>query len=105
MPLMHESFIITRGTSVDSARAAVKSYPRSLVDYHRAVIDMNVCDSDVVDAAVVIEVSAVPVTTLVAFAKITETIINAAVEANVRPPITGMPKIGAAAKCPIAGSP
>jgi hypothetical protein len=105
MPLVHKSFIITRRPTVDSARPTVESHPGSLVDDYRSVINMNVRDPDVVHTAVVIESPAMPITALVAFAEITEAVINAAVEANMRAPITGMPKISPAAKRPIAWSP
>src|SRR4051812_39554890 len=103
--LVHESFIVMRRSPVDSARPPVESYASPLVDYHGAVINMNVRDPDVIDAAVVIEIPAVPIAAFIAFTEITEAVIDAAVEANVRAPIAGVPKICAAVKPPVTRGP
>src|SRR4051812_15442922 len=103
--LVHESFIVMRGSTVDSARPPVESYASPLVDYHGTVINMNVRDPDVVDAAVVIEIPAVPIAAFIAFTEITEAVIDAAVESNVRAPIAGVPKICAAVPAPVTRGP
>src|SRR2546430_4577261 len=54
--LVHESFIVMRRSTVDSAWPPVESHASPLVDYHGAVINMNVRDPDVVDTAVVIKI-------------------------------------------------
>src|SRR6185437_939218 len=103
--LVHESFIIMRRSTVDSAWAAVKSHPSPLVDYHRAVIDVNVGDPDVINTAVVIEIPAVPITAFIAFTEITEAVIDAAVKANVGAPVARVPKICAAVPAPVTRGP
>ena len=105
MPLVHESFIVMRRPPVDPTWPAIECYARPLVDNHSTVVDVDVGNSDVVNGAVVIKRPAMPIAAFVAFAEITEAVIDPAVEADVRAPITGMPKVGAAAKRPIARSP
>ena len=46
-----------------------------------------------------------PITAFVAFPEVTETIIDPAVESNVRAPITSMPKVSAAIPAPVTRSP
>ena len=60
---------------------------------------------DVIDGAVVVEVVTSPVSAGVAGANVAESVIHAAVEADVRSPITGMPEISAFMPSPIAGRP
>jgi hypothetical protein len=103
--LVHESFIVMRRSTVDSAWPAVESHPSPLVDYHGAVINMNVRDPDVIDTAVVIEIPAVPIAAFIAFTEITETVIDAAVEANVWAPVARVPKICAAVPTPVTRGP
>jgi hypothetical protein len=100
------SLLFVSGTSADAAMAAViaDAIDGDVVD-HGAVVDVDVGDVDVVDGAVVVEVMTSPISAGVAGAHVAESVIHAAVETDVRSPITGMPEIGAFMPSPIAGSP
>jgi hypothetical protein len=60
---------------------------------------------DVVDLTVIKKVSAMPVSAFIAGTKKAEAIIDAAVEAHVRSPISSVPDINAVTPPPIAGRP
>src|SRR5271154_3587966 len=69
---------------------------------------INVVDEggiDVVHAAVVEKVAAVPVAASVAFSAVTKTVINAAVEADLRAPVAFIPRVVAVSPTPITGRP
>lgn len=72
---------------------------------HRAVVHLYIGDSDVVDRTVVIELVSAPVPALISNPRVTVAIINPAVIADVRSPISIVIAIPAAHKPPIAGSP
>src|SRR5271165_2173418 len=95
------------GTCVDAAVAAIEADAiRFVIVNHGAVVNIvNVVDVHVVHAAVVEKVAAVPVATLVAESAVAEAIINSAIEADVRAPVTSVPEISSAAPAPISGSP
>jgi hypothetical protein len=100
------SLLFVSGTSVDSAMAAViaDAIDGDVVD-HGAVVDVDIGDVDVVDGAVVVEVMTSPVAAGIAGANVAESVVHAAVEADVRSPIAGIPEIGAFMPSPIAGRP
>jgi hypothetical protein len=79
---------------------------RRVVHDHCLVIDIShVGDVHVSHAAVVVEVASAPLATVVAVAGITEAVVDAAVEANVRPPVTAMEGVEALVPSPPSGSP
>ena len=78
---------------------------RIVYDYSFAVDVRHVCDIHVHDGTVVEEGSASPFAATKAYAAIAEAVVDAAVETNVRSPVTAMPAIEAAFKSPVAGSP
>ena len=95
------------GTRVDPAVAAVVADPIlcDVVDHGCVVNVVNVDDVHVVDGTVVEEMSVVPAPALVAFAEISEAVINPAIETYVRPPVAFMEKKSVAAPTPITGRP
>jgi hypothetical protein len=73
---------------------------------HRPVIDIgDVGDIHVGYGAVVEEFATAPFTTLKAFAEVSEAVINAAVESDVRTPIARIPKVDAVVPAPVSRSP
>src|ERR1700722_13787114 len=92
----------------DTAGAAVITH---LVDRHVVVDDslvVRVVDNgriDVVDGGVVRKVTAGPTSTGKAHPDVTEAVVHAAVESDMRSPIAGMKTIDAAGESPIARSP
>src|SRR5580704_206749 len=94
-------------TGVDAAATAVEADAiHFAVVGHCAVIDVvNVVNVDVADAAIVEKVTAAPVAAFEAETAVTEPVINSAIEADVRAPVTGVPEISAVAPAPISGSP
>lgn len=96
------------GANVDAAATAVvgDTVDSGVVDHDRTVIDVgDPCNVDVVDRAVVVEIVTLPVATVVAAAGVAETVIHAAVEADVRAPEAAMQEVAAAEEAPVAGSP
>jgi hypothetical protein len=72
----------------------------------RLVVDIgHVGDVHIGHAAVVVEVTSAPLATVVAVAGIPEAVVDAAVEANVRPPIAAMEDVEPFVPSPPAGSP
>src|SRR5579864_1535271 len=89
-----------------ATRATVVAYIPRIVDYHRSVINIgHVGDAAVGDGAVVVEVSSVPLPAGKSHAGITESVINSAIEANVRPPVSRVPDIESPAPSPITWRP
>ena len=91
----------------NSAAAAIVAHPIHIaIVHHGSVVHVvNVRSVDVVHRAVVKEMIAAPVAALVAESAVTEAVVNAAVEADMWSPETGVPEISTAAPAPIAWSP
>jgi len=103
--LARESFLRGCRTRGDAAAAAVVADVR-VVDHDIPLINV-VYDRDVyiVDTAVIEKIAAAPVAAGVADAGITETVVDAAVEADLRSPVAGVPDVGAAIPAPVARRP
>ncbi len=95
------------GTRIDSTPAAVIAHAIDLaiVDHRFVVHVMNVGDVYMIHFAVVKEMISVPVPAFVAEAAVPEAVVNAAVEADMRSPVTGVPEIACVAPAPIARGP
>src|SRR5580658_7775660 len=95
------------GPRADAARAAVEARMADVLVVDDALI-VDVADvhtAEIGDAAVV-EVGAMgPIAAMEADAGIAEAVIDAAIEADMRPPIAGVPDIEAVAPTPVARSP
>jgi hypothetical protein len=107
MLLVRPGFFL-RGRSRNSpARATVEadtSYSHIVDDGF--VIDVgDVHATEIVHGRVVAEDAVSPVAALVAGAHIAETVIDAAVESDMRPPVSGVPNIKAVPPAPIPGRP
>ena len=94
------------GPGIDATVAAVIAdvVNRGFVDYG-LVVHMNVGDVNVIDGTVVVKGAIVPISTLISDTTISVAVIDATIEANVRPPVAGIPSVGVAAPTPIARSP
>src|SRR6202795_1967961 len=95
-----------------AARATVVAHfvHRDIVDgdvVHHGLVVRVVNDGGVhiVDRGVVVIPVAVPTAADVTHADVAETVIDAAVESDVRTPVTGVPTVPSADEPPIAGSP
>lgn len=90
-----------------STRAAVKS--RAIyrhVVYDRLVIDIGDMDAaKIIDGAVVEEPAIAPITTFESNAPVTEAVINAAIKADMRAPVSAVPGKDACVPTPITGCP
>ena len=101
--LMAPAHFFHRRTDHNSART-VKAYMHVIDDYV-AAIDVMKAKAHMHNRAVVEERSASPLAANEADAAVAETIVNAAVEANVRTPISLVPAVPAMLKAPVAGRP
>jgi hypothetical protein len=90
---------------VDTASATVVGDAGDVVDDDWTAIDVGDADADAVDGAVVVEVVAAPVSAVVTVTGIAEAIVDAAVEADMRPPVAAMEVIAVAVEAPVTGGP
>ena len=78
----------------------------TIVDYDRMVVDVgDAATANIVDAAVVVEVIAVPVAAAVTGPEVAEAVVDAAVEADMRAPVAAAVAIAVAKEEPVAGGP
>jgi len=98
--------LLRRGTCRDSAVSAVVRHMRIIVYDGGPVIDVgDVCDIHIRHRPVVEKFAAAPFAAGEAFAEVSETVINAAVESDMRTPIAGIPNIEAIVPTPVSGGP
>jgi len=93
---------------LDAASSAVIGDPCVVVvvDDDGAVVDVgDPGHIDPIHCAVVVEVVAVPITAMIAIARVSEAIGNTAVEAYVKAPVAAVEAIAVAIETPIAGGP
>jgi hypothetical protein len=107
MALVFGEAFLAVGLGMNSSRPAVEAdmVVDVLIDDGLVVDVVNHGDVDVCDGAVVKVISAAPVAAHETYARVSETIVNAAVEADVRSPITAMPNIDTIGKSPVPRSP
>jgi len=75
-----------------ATRTAIKAGPRHCASHHRPAVHIaDLRGADVHYGSVVKEMAPIPVATLKAVAAKPEAVIDAAVEADVRPPVAGVP--------------
>lgn len=95
-----------RWASGDAASTAVEAHMAGVkLGNGPAVGVVELVHVDVIHCAVVEEVAAIPVAAVVTRSEITEAVVDAVVEADLRAPISGMPDIHAVAPAPPSGSP
>src|SRR5208282_3312459 len=104
MRLVRVPFLFRRGPRYNAA-GTVESHMRVIHDNGAAVHVPDIGHVHVHHGAVVEEGPASPLSAEEAHAAVSEPVINAAVEADVRSPIAGMPAIEAARKAPVTGGP
>src|SRR5208283_5640855 len=107
VPLTGCGLFCRRWLCGDSTLAAViaDTVNRRVIDHRRVVNIVNVGDIDVVHRSVVIELAVVPASAFVAMAEISVTVSDAAVEANLRPPIALIEKESVTTPTPVRRSP
>ena len=106
MLLVSGGFLFGCGLRGDAAAATVEAHAGRFIDDDGLFVDVGDRDTaEIVDRAIVGEHAIVPMTALVAQAGIAEAVIDAAVEADMRSPITGGPHVDAVAPAPIARRP
>src|SRR5579872_5275584 len=106
MPPSHGCFLLRCRAGVDAALAAVIAHVGLVVNHDPLVIDVaNVHDIDIRDRAVVEEVIAFPSSTGIAVAEISEAVVNATIEADLRSPETFVEQEHAAVPSPPRRSP
>src|SRR5262245_2923109 len=92
--------------SIDATMSAVVADAVDGVVIHDGlVVNVNIGDGHVVHAAVVIEPAVTPIATFITIAEVSESVVYAAVEADVRPPVSGMPDVEAVTPSPVARRP
>ena len=99
MRLAREGLLLRRRPGVEAVRAAVEADVHP-VDDDRLVVGDDMDAADIGEGAVVIEDAMGPEAADEASADIAEAVIDAAVKADMRSPIPGMPDIKPAAPAP-----
>jgi len=89
----------------EPAAAAVIGDAGVVVDDYCSVIDVGDMRADAVNCAVVVEVVAVPVTAVIADSGVSEAVVNATVEADVKAPESAMEAPAVVIPAPITGGP
>jgi len=100
-------FLLRSRASRHATPAAVECHVAVVVHDHRSV-DVNVGDVDRVHTrhcAVVEESAAAPFAAKKSYAAVAESVVNAAIESDVRSPVAAMPQIDAVAPTPVTRSP
>jgi len=100
-----EPFLCSVWARVDAAMATVIADVGGVHDDCLLIDVPDDVDVHIVHAGVIEKVAASPVTASVAGADVTETVVNSAVEADLRTPISSIPKVGAVGPTPVAGRP
>ena len=106
MLLAGEGLFLRSRTHVYSACPTVVGNRRSVVDDHRLVVDVgHIRDADVRDGAVVKKRAPAPLPADKANTGVAKSVVNPAVEADVRAPVSRMPGIQSAAPSPVSRRP
>src|SRR6266403_2218286 len=101
-----ESFLLARRPRGNATVTAVEAYAFVVPVDHSGVVDVvNDGDIHIVHGTVIEKPAAFPASTFVTIAEVSITVVDAAVETDLRPPITLIEEISVAAPCPVAGGP
>src|ERR1700728_1856472 len=107
MRLMRIGFLFGRWTRGYSTAATVEGNVRRVI-HNNGAVHVNIGDRrgvHVHHSGVVEEISAAPFAATEAGAAISKAVVNTAIEANLRSPVTAVPGVGAVVPAPVAGSP
>src|SRR5271169_2532049 len=104
---MLSSCLGCRGPRLNSTRPSVVSNPSGvdIVSYRPIVNIMYVGNVYVVDRAIVVKIAAVPISAVVTIARVPPSIVNAAIKAYGRSPISRVPQVESSRKAPPARRP
>ncbi len=107
-PLVHRRLLLWRSTGFDAAVSAViaHSVDRYIVD--DCSVDVHISDDGGVYVAyscVVVETITAPVAAFISTAVIAEAVVHTPVEADVRSPVSGMPRVAATTPAPVTWCP
>src|SRR5580704_12054805 len=105
MALMSKLFLRGRRTSRDTAMPAVIADVAAVLDNRLLINIVDNVDVHIIHPAVIEKVAAVPVTTGIAGADVTKSVVDSTVEADLRAPVAGIPKIGAVNPTPVTRRP
>src|ERR1039458_3994324 len=106
MPLVYCGLLARGWTRLDSASSAVEADTALVVVPDPFVVNIvKIAATQVVDGAVIEEVSVVPTASFVPSAPVAVAVVDPAVEADGRPPIAIIEKIAAVAPAPITRRP
>ncbi len=100
------SFLGSTGPGIDSTLSPVIANTIHSDVIHRGVIRIvNISDIHAINRTVVVEISAVPITALIAVTVVAIPVVNAAIKAYLGTPVSGIPHVGVSAPSPIARRP
>ena len=104
--LMRGRLFLPRRTRLNPFGSTVIARGPRIVHHHGSVIDMgHVRDANVGDGPVVVERSSTPLPSRKSHARIAESVVNSAIEADVRSPVASVPSVESSAPSPISGRP
>lgn len=102
----HGDYFGAVGAYLKASSTAVIGDAGVVIHDHGTVVDVgDIGYVNAVDGAVVVEVIAAPVASVIAPAGIAETVLDAAVEAYIRTPVAAMEAVAVVIEAPVAGGP
>jgi hypothetical protein len=104
--IAHDGQFLGAGARADAAVSTVVAHAIIGAARHRIVVNVvHYRGIDVRHIAVIGERAVIPVRAIITPARVTETVVDATVETNVRTPVTGVPEIVIALVIPVRRSP
>jgi hypothetical protein len=106
VPLMHCVFILPRRPRLNTAPSTVVAYRPVVVHDHGAVINIrHIGDADIGHGTVVIKLPSAPFPAVKSLARVAESIVDSAVEADVCSPVSCVPQVKPISPTPVSGRP
>jgi hypothetical protein len=106
MMIMFRGKLVSGRVCLKSTGPAIEGHMTDVVVDDGPVIDVRDMDTpDVHDRAVIEVTSTAPVTALESNTAISEAVVHAAVEANMRAPVAAVPGVDTTSPTPVAGRP
>src|ERR1700687_3910159 len=106
MPLVHCAFILPRRTRLNPAASAVVANCPAVVHDHSSVINIpHIGDAHIGHGTVVVNLSSAPFPAVKSLARVSESIVDSTVEADVRSPVACVPQVKPISPTPVSRRP
>jgi hypothetical protein len=105
MVLVGKSFLFGGGSGSDAAMTSVEADVTAMCDNYLGIDIVKASAPDIAHAGVIKKAPALPVAAAITDAGVAEAVVNSAVEADLRSPVSFVPDIGVISPSPVAGRP